>query len=331
MSEIKWMARAGPVAALIEEFARGFIAIGWHELGDLSAVTSQEEIRERYNSAYPDEKSGKVGYAVAMIYKFRCNLEVDQKVVTYDSQSREYLIGSLSSDYYYDTDEIPDYPHLRKVDWQSVHVSRDLLSTSSKNTLGGIATLFSVNEEVSLDLLSHLDKPSTPESSEVDDNGLDQIREDTVARTHELIKDKLLRLTADDMEQLAAAILRAMGYKTRVMPKGPDRGVDVHASPDGLGLEEPRIKVQVKHRSGTSIGSEDIRCFLGGLRAGDKALYISSGGFTREAKYEADRSIIPLTLLGLDELASLIVSHYESFDIEGRVLMPLVKVFFPAE
>jgi restriction system protein len=165
----------------------------------------------------------------------------------------------------------------------------------------------------------------------MDDNGLDEIREDTVARTHELIKDKLLRLTADDMEQLAAAILRAMGYKTRVMPKGPDRGVDVHASPDGLGLEEPRVKVQVKHRSGTSIGSEDIRCFLGGLRAGDKALYISSGGFTREAKYEADRSIIPLTLLGLDELASLIVSHYESFDIEGRVLMPLVKVFFPAE
>ena len=41
------------------------------------------------------------------------------------------------------------------------------------------------------------------------------------------------------------------------------------------------------------------------------------------------RSIIPLTLLALDELADLVVSHYESFDIEGRVLIPLVKVFFP--
>ena len=133
------------------------------------------------------------------------------------------------------------------------------------------------------------------------------------------------------MEHLSAAILRAMGYKTRVMPKGPDRGVDVIASPDGLALEEPRIKVQVKHRPRTSIGSDDRRCFLGGLREGDKALYVSSGGFTREAKYEADRSIIPLTLLALDELADLVVSHYESFDIEGRVLIPLVKVFFPAE
>ena len=148
MSEIKWMARAGPVAALIEEFARGFIAIGWHELGDLSAVTSQEEIRERYNSAYPDEKSGKVGNAVAMIYKFRCKLEVDQKVVTYDSQSREYLIGSLSSDYYYDTDEIPDYPHLRRVDWLG-RVRRDALSVPSRNSM-----LFSVNEEVSRIIIS---------------------------------------------------------------------------------------------------------------------------------------------------------------------------------
>ena len=262
-----------------------------------------------------------------MIYKFRFTLEVDQKVVTYDRQKREYLIGNIVGDYYHDTDEISgaisNYAHLRKVDWLG-RVSRDVLSVSSRNSLGSIQTLFSVNEEVSTELLSHLQEPTTPENTEVDDNGLDQIKEDTLAQAHELIKDKLLKLSPDEMEDLAAAILRAMGYKSRVMPKGKDRGVDVLASPDGLELEEPRIKVQVKHRSGTSIGSQDIRSFIGGLRAGDKALYISSGGFTQEARYEADRSDV-------DELASLIVNHYEGFDIEGRVLMPLVRVYFPAE
>ena len=188
-----------------------------------------------------------------------------------------------------------------------------------------------MNEEVSTELLSHLGEPTTPEDTEVDDNGLDQIKEDTRAQAHELIKDKLLTLSPDEMEELAAAILRAMGYKTRVMPKGPDRGVDILASRDGLGLEEPRIKVEVKHRSGTSMGAQDIRSFLGGLREGEKALYISTGGFTQEAKYEADRSKIPLTLLELNDLADLIVTHYESFDIEGKRLMPLVRVYFPAE
>ena len=138
-------------------------------------------------------------------------------------------------------------------------------------------------------------------------------------------------LSADDMEDLVAALLRAMGYKTKVMPKGPDRGVDVMASPDGLGLESPRIKVEVKHRVGTTIGSSDVRSFLGGLREGDRALYVSTGGFTKDAKYEADRSNVPLTLLGSDDLTSLIISHYEAFDMEGRVLIPLVKIYWPAE
>lgn len=332
MAEIMWMVRAGRGGYLIEEFARGFIAIGWDELGDLMAVTSQEEIRERYNRAYPDESLGKAALDASMIYKFCCKLERSQKVVTYDPQKREYVIGSITSDYYHDTgeiaDEISDYAHLRKVDWEG-SVSRDVLSISSRNSLGSIQTLFSVNEEVSTELLSHLGKPATPQDIGLDDNGLDQIREDIRAQAHELIKDKLLKLSPDEMEEVAATILRAMGYRAQVMPRGPDRGVDVFASPDGLGLEEPRIKVQVKHRSGTAIGAQDVRSFLGGLQDGDKALYISTGGFTKDAKYEADRSKNPLTLLGLDELANQIVTRYESFDIEGRRLMPLVKVYFP--
>ena len=69
MAEIKWMVRAGEGSYLIDEFARGFIAIGWHELDDLSRVTFQEEIRERYDRAYPDDSPGRVRNAVAMIYR----------------------------------------------------------------------------------------------------------------------------------------------------------------------------------------------------------------------------------------------------------------------
>ena len=335
MAEIKWLVRAGEGGHLIDKFARGFIAIGWHKIGDLKEVISQEKIKERYEQVYPAATTTKATLDISMIYRFLFTLEIGQKVVTYDPHNREYLIGSIVGNYCYcanqNTKMSSHYPHLRKVDWLQDRVSRDALSVFSRNSLGSSLALFSVNEEVSTELLSHLGKPAIPEDIGMEDDGLDQIKEDTVARAHELIKDKLLELSPDQMEELAAAILRAMGYKTRVMPKGPDRGVDVLASPDGLGLEDPRIKVEVKHRSKTSMGSQDIRSFLGGLREGEKALYISTGGFTQEAKYEADRSNIPLTLLGLDELASLIVSHYESFDIEGRVLMPLVRVYFPAE
>jgi len=80
-----------------------------------------------------------------------------------------------------------------------------------------------------------------------------------------------------------------MGYHTTVAADGSDRGADIFASPDGLGLQEPRIFVEVKHRSG-SMGADELRKFLGGRRAGDRCLYVSTGGFTKAARYEAERA-----------------------------------------
>ena len=60
---------------------------------------------------------------------------------------------------------------------------------------------------------------------------------------------KIIELGWEEMQELVAGILRAMGYKTLISQSGADRGKDIEASPDGLMLKEPRILVQVKHRS----------------------------------------------------------------------------------
>ncbi len=38
------------------------------------------------------------------------------------------------------------------------------------------------------------------------------------------------------------------------------------------------------------MGSKEIRAFLGGRKQGDKCLYVSTGGFSKDAHYEADRA-----------------------------------------
>ena len=192
--------------------------------------------------------------------------------------------------------------------------------------------LFQLNEETIDDVLNVLQgiKPDESDLTE-DKEDIEQLKEDTKSRAHELIKDRILKLDDEELEQLVAAILRAMGYKARLTQKGPDRRVDVIASPDGLGLEEPRIKAEVKHRPKSQMGSQEVRSFLGGRRQGDRALYVSTGGFSKDAGYEADRSNIPITLVNLDDLASLITTHYENFDMEGRVLIPLTRLYWPAE
>jgi len=115
---------------------------------------------------------------------------------------------------------------------------------------------------------------------------------------------------------------------TRISPIGPDRGRDTEASPDGLGLTDPRIVVEVKHRSG-QMGASEVRSFTGGLRPGHKGIYVSTGGFSWEAKYEAERSNIPVSLIDLDALVNLIVQYYDSFDTEMRALIPLTKIYWP--
>lgn len=79
-----------------------------------------------------------------------------------------------------------------------------------------------------------------------------------------------------------------MGYKTRISPQGSDRAKDIIASPDGFGFEQPRIVVEVKHRKET-MGAPEIRSFLGGRHKDDKGLYVSTGGFTTQARYEAEK------------------------------------------
>jgi restriction system protein len=211
-------------------------------------------------------------------------------------------------------------------------------------------TVFKINENIVADIDQILSGDSPAQLEEVTDNieevtdnieevtdnikekeTFDQIKDDTAANAHEMIKDRILALSAGKMEELVAALLRVMGYKTKVSLKGRDRGVDIFASPDGLGLETPRIKVEVKHQRNKSMGAPLIRSFLGGLRSGDRGLYISTGGFTTESKYEAERANVPTTLVNLDDLARLVVSHYESFDEEGKRLIPLVRIYWPVE
>lgn len=62
-----WMIRAGEGGFLIDEFAKGVVAIGWG-LGDLAQFKTRDELKTAYRQAYPQQKPGKVAAAVAVIY-----------------------------------------------------------------------------------------------------------------------------------------------------------------------------------------------------------------------------------------------------------------------
>ena len=244
-----WMVRAGENGSLFGEFQnKGIIAIGWNEVGDLSKITNPLDTKGRVKKTYPTEHDGYISITAGQLNRFRFDFNKEDKVITYNPENRVYLVGEIIGDY--EWDPTFKYSNIRKVKWLG-EVSRDKLSTSTKNTLGAISTIFKLSEDAAKEITQQLTGQSESEAeSDVAEEGLDLIKEDTRNKAHEFIKDQILKLSWEDVQRLVAGILRGMGYKTRISPLGADRGKDIIASKDGLGLEDPIIIIEVKHRNG---------------------------------------------------------------------------------
>jgi restriction system protein len=220
-------------------------------------------------------------------------------------------------------------PLARKVQWQKQELPRDSLGTSTKNSLGSTLTLFEVPSSAATEVLAALKGKPVPAMEDEAEEVIADPLADIESQALERIKDRVNELDWDDMQQLVAGILRAMGYKTQISPPGSDRGKDIVASPDGFGFEHPRIVVEVKHRKG-QMGSQEIRSFLGGRHKDDRGLYVSTGGFTKDAQYEADRASIPLAMWTLDHVVRALIEHYDATDAETKRIVPLKRLYWPA-
>ena len=343
-----WVVRAGRGAEYIDEFIeRGIVAIGWNAAGAIAPGVDRDEVYRMVRETHADANPRASRVHANIIYRFLNEVAVGDPILTYHPGTRIYYLGKVASEPQYQPDCF--FHRVRQVEWTH-RLLRDQLSVSTRNSLGAISTMYRLGDQASEEVLGKAlplgealpdtgsapgsgDTASTPSASNTteSDDDPETLRGDVVSRSEQFIEDRIAQLDWEDLQLLVAGILRAMGYRTKVAARGPDRGVDVFASPDGLGLEEPRIFVEVKHRPNSSMGAPDVRAFLGGRQAGDRGLYVSTGGFSREARYEAERASIPVQLIAVPELRELLVEYYGNLDAETTALVPLKRIYWPAD
>ena len=334
-----WMVRAGRGGYLIDEFlSKGLISIGWNKIGALTKKTTYEELKDKLAETYPDDAKGRINQSAGQIWRFFNEFSIDDNVITYDPETRSYYIGQIKSEYKFS--DIYEHHHIRFVSWDSYPYDRDYLTLESKNILGSILTLFEVPPSVveEFEYLSPMKPPSNEflqrmdeESEEFTRQEEERIAKDIVGRSREFIKDIIVKLDWNEVEQVSSGILATMGYKTRLTSPGSDLGSDIIASPDGLGLVEPIIKVEVKHKvkSKEKVSAPDIRNFIGGLRHYTKGIYISTTGFSKEAQYEAERANFQITLIDFELFVDLLTENYEKLEPEIKALVPLKRIYWP--
>lgn len=331
---VYWMVRAGEGGFRFDDFqSQSLVTIDWREMGNLSALHHRADFQKAAAAAYPNVSTGTLSSYAGQTFRFVREIKVSDSVVTYNPSERIYLLGTVTGEYEYAPSVQGGHANRRRVQWRG-KVDRDDLSVSARGSLGSISTLFQIPLEVGQELEKLAAQPAGTHATPVAslDAATDEVGnqyKDIQNQALEFIKDRVNALDWSDMQELVAGLLRAMGYKTRISPSGSDRGKDIVASRDGLGFEDPRIVVEVKHRS-AAMGSQEIRSFLGGAHERDKGLYVSTGGFTKDARYEAERGRIPITLMDLDDLVKALLEHYEQADSQTQRLVPLRKLYWPA-
>lgn len=323
-----WGIHAGSTGDVDKLFlTRNCVAVGWHQVGDLSNLQpDREAFKKKVAAAYPDKKVRSVQINGGLLYRFVHEMKRGDIILYPSREDHKIHFGRIEGDYRFDESWESRYPHRRPVKWL-IEVPRTQFSQGALQELGAAIALFQVKNYAEEFQAVLAGKPVAP--GEVQEEGVAQVAEQIEISTRDFI---LKRLAAEfpqhALEGFIKHLLEAMGYRCRPSgSKGPDGGIDIIAHKDELGFDPPIIKIQVKS-SGGSVGLPEVSALAGNVQEGEHGLVVTLGTFTKQAKsFVQGRT--NLRLIDGDDLVALILSHYERFDSRYKGVLPLKHVYVP--
>jgi restriction system protein len=307
----------------------GYAAVGWHEMGDLSAIPpDREAFKRKYEQTYGESRPRRVSVSAGQTYRFLHELAVGDVIVFPCKADRRIHIGRVSGEYQYCPDQSVIYPNRRPVSWLA-SVQREAFSQEALYEAGSFLTLFKISNYAE-EFLAALS--GSPPAISRDDDESREVAASLAEQFEESTEDFVIRRlksaqTPYEFEHFVAHLLQCMGYHARVTKASGDGGVDVIAHRDELGFEPPLIKVQCK-QSLTTHGRPDVQKLYGAIEKDEKGLFVTLGSFSADARtFEQTKS--NLRLLDGKELVELIFAHYDRFAPRYRALVPLKRTYSP--
>lgn len=300
------------------------IAIGWEEMGNIGNIgKTRESFKNAYSKVYTDASSGSIATNAGQLYRFVCEMQINDYIVFPSKIDKKINIGIIESDYYYDNDGIK-YHNRRKVKWLK-HFPRTMFSQGALYEVGSALTLFSVRNYSDEYMYALNEK----KSGFTFDNGNDLSIGATAEEISQNTKDYILKSLKKTqkgypLENFVANLLEAMGYKTKVSNQGGDNGIDIIAYKDEL---PPRILVQVKSQN-KDIPETVVQSFKGAMLDGDYGLFVTLSDYTPNAKIFLEKNPIIKGINGY-ELVDLIIKYYDKLDEKYQKVIPLKMVYIP--
>jgi len=321
-----WVVRGGNYNELASQVrAKEAVAVGWPAVGDVASIQTREQLRAAMEEAEPGKGTPD---AVGQLFRFAKDIQQGDYILTPEKITKEVHISRCAGPYRFDAGTFSsDYPHIRAVEYLKL-VPRQYFPQTVRNTLGSALTVF--RADVALPyleaFLGERAPISTPRADDVAEPGI--WAEEIEGQARGQVLEALDEIEHHDFQVFIGGLLEALGYRTEVGKRGADGGVDVLAYPDVFGLASPRIKVQVKNQR-NSAGIQDVGYLNGVLSAGEKGLFVCTGGFTKEAESAPFVRSGLVSLVDGQRLLDLILEHYDQLPERAQTLLALRRVYVP--
>lgn len=300
------------------------IAIGWHEMGDISDIQSdRESLKQRYPTVYPDKKKGAIPTDCGQIFRFINEVQIGDYVVFPSKYNRKINIGEITGDATYDSNG-GNYPRRRTVKWLKKELPRTAFSQGALYEIGSAMTFFSVKNYAD-EFLTAITGKTVVNDTEDEAEEISLQADSIIETTRDYVLKQLsTNLKGYPLEDLVADLLRAMGYKVTQSSKGGDRGIDIVIYKDEL---PPRIVVQVKSYD-QDVPEKDVQALKGAMNNNDYGLFVTLTDYKDNAKKYLNEHT---EIRGIDgrELVDLLLQYYDKLSDKFRAIIPLKQVYIP--
>jgi len=322
-----WLVRAGAHSEY-ETLAleQGLSIIAWSELPDLSQVTTQQQLREVVERAYPDAPHGRVSNYVGQLWSFRERMQTGDLVVLPLRTRAAIAIGRLSGPYQFRPDLPGSATHVRETEWLRSDVPRNAFRQDMLYAFGGFTTVYQITRSDAEGRINAVleGRPDPGGGTDAPEEGLD---------LEAYARDQVMayiggRFRRHDLARLVNAVVQANGYRTQLSAPGPDGGVDIVAGGGPMGLNAPRLCVQVKS-SDNPADVNVVRELQGVMQkyGADRGLLMSWGGFTKNATVEARPLFFRMRLWDAGDLVNALLQDYERLPADMQAELPLKRIW----
>jgi predicted Mrr-cat superfamily restriction endonuclease len=186
---------------------QGYVAIGWDEMGDFSAIKpTREAFKAAYARTYPNAKPGAVPVSAGVAYRFAVEMKPGDIIIFPSKPDRMVNIGVVESGYRYVKGAPVNCRNQRSVKWLK-QIPRASFSQSALNEIGSAIAMFRVSSNAGEFLAALEGQALQPE--DIDEVSAERVSAQVEESTEDFIIKRLkTSQTAYQFEHFIAHLLK---------------------------------------------------------------------------------------------------------------------------